>query len=307
MNNFCVLYTIAWLINYTMKLQQILPQNVADCLSGTSNLMEIRLRVNKPITYVADNVVRQATFNKSTINCNSDMISSIVTKACLNSVYAYSEKIASGYITLGDGTRLGLCGDVSCEDGKIVALRNITSLNIRIPHCIIDCSASMYKHYAQPLASTLVIAPPTCGKTTFLRDMIYQINTRQPAINILVCDERNELIANDGGEQIYSSKFNCDVYSNCPKQYAFINGLRSMSPDVIVTDEIVSGDYSVLRQASNSGVKVFASIHASSISEAMLLIGETKLASIFYKLIVLSKTKGVGTIEGVYSNDGRAI
>lgn len=290
-----------------MKLQEVLPTIITANISDTTKLMEIRLRVNKPVTYIDNNIVKRVIINGTSLICDSDMIRTIISKACQNSVYAYSEKIASGFISLSDGSRLGLCGDVSCENNKIIALRNITSINIRIPHLVANCSLSLYKYYALPICSSLIIAPPTCGKTTFLRDMIYQVNTKQPNINILVCDERNELIANENGEQVYSNLFNCDVYSNCPKQYAFINGLRSMSPDIIVTDEIVTDDYAVLRQAANSGVCVYASIHASSFNEASQLLGQDRLASIFDRLIVLSKSKGIGTVEGIFDAYGNKV
>jgi len=58
------------------------------------------------------------------------------------------------------------------------------------------------------------------------------------------------------------------VLDACPKQIGMIMMLRSMSPDVIVTDEIGNkGDKDALIQVLNAGVKVISTAHGYNISE----------------------------------------
>ena len=57
-------------------------------------------------------------------------------------------------------------------------------------------------------------------------------------INILIVDERNEICSCVDGEPALSLGGFCDIIANCNKRIAFKNGIRSMSPDVIVTDEL---------------------------------------------------------------------
>ena len=64
---------------------------------------------------------------------SDDEMSAIVKKMCDGSMYAYTESMIKGYISLGDGIRVGICGKASVENGKILGIYNISSLNIRFP------------------------------------------------------------------------------------------------------------------------------------------------------------------------------
>ena len=153
--------------------------------------------------------------------------------------------------------------------------------------------------------NTLIISPPGAGKTTFLRDFIYQLDKRTNK-NILVVDERCE-ISTLSSDITFK---NVDIYKNCSKEYAFNNGIRSMKPDVIVTDEIdLSRDIECIENAITSGVNVVATIHASSITD---LKNKKQFISIiqkhlFDRYVVLGFSNGVGTIEGVYNETFRCI
>ena len=78
--------------------------------------------------------------------------------------------------------------------------------------------------------------------------------------SILIVDEREEFCAVDGE--------NIDKISICDKKYAFSVGVRVMSPDVIITDELCSdSDWLGVKDVSLSGVKIMASVHAYSIDD----------------------------------------
>ena len=93
-----------------------------------------------------------------------------------------------------------------------------------------------------------------------------------------------------------------DVISNCGKKTAFNIGIRSMSPNLIVCDELVDDDVIYLNEVAVSGVKVFASVHADSLNNAIAKLNLNKYNDIFERFVLLSDKNGVGTIEGVYDN-----
>lgn len=183
---------------------------------------------------------------------------------------------------------------------------------IRIPHKIKNCSLSAYKHILKEnkLYNTLVISPPGAGKTTFLRDFIYQLSIRNICLNVLVLDERGELAAvNERGKSILESNFT-DVLSFISKSAGFLYGIRSLNPDLIICDEIgEKEDADALRYASNCGVAVMASIHAESIDELKNKEDFKEIISekIFERYVVLSKRNGPGTYENIYDENFNSV
>ena len=122
-------------------------------------------------------------------------------------------------------------------------------------------------------------------------------------VNILIADERNEICSAFEGEiSQYLGGF-CDVYTNCSKKFAFKNGIRSMSPDVIVTDEIdLEKDMESLIEAMNCGVNVIATIHAKDIKQLTQKVGFNEIVNskIFSRFIVLTNIDGPGRISHIY-------
>ena len=87
----------------------------------------------------------------------------------------------------------------------------------------------------------------------------------------------------------------------CNKNYAFSFGIRSMSPNVIVTDEL-SGeeDWLGVRNVINSGVKVIASIHGGSIQD---IVRKSEFVNnLFDKYVVLKGASTPGMIDSIYNS-----
>ena len=137
----------------------------------------------------------------------------------------------------------------------------------------------------------------------FIRDFIFQLYQHNVSNNVLVVDERNEIASVVNSEPQIDLGCFCDVYTNCGKKYAFKNGIRSMNPDVIVTDELdLESDLNCLIEAMNSGVNVVATIHAKDINQLKKKPGFDAVLNekFFSRFVVLNNCEGPGTLANIY-------
>ncbi len=189
---------------------------------------------------------------------------------CENSVYAFSEDIRQGFVTIRGGHRVGITGRASMCDGSIETFREISSLNIRIAKEIIGAANDILDKVLLPdrIKNTLIVAPPMGGKTTVLRDLTRQISDK--GIKCAIVDERGELASVYRGVPQNNVGVQTDVIENVPKALGTVMLLRTMSPQLIVTDEIATAeDCNALMQCFGTGVAVVASAHGST-SEKIL-------------------------------------
>ncbi len=293
-------------------LKKYLPENVYDAIKNNLNfadLNEIRMRVGAPILicmknkkfYLGENGF--SNFSDSIV-CTYEMMQEFVYKICEKSIYAVNDNLKMGYITLPYGIRVGICGDVVSNNDNVTTIKNFQSANIRIPHIVKNCSLGALNFILdKQFKNTLVISKPGAGKTTFIRDVIYQMSERNYCFNVLVADERSEIASVvDGKAQIQLGNF-VDVYSNCSKEFAFKNGIRSMRPDIIVTDEIdIDNDLQSIIDAVNSGVKVLATIHSDSLTHLRNKRSFDKVFAnkVFDRYIILTDDEGPGTLSAIY-------
>lgn len=300
-------------------LGNILPTSIGEAVNKIpyNSLCELRLRANSPAIvnilgenyYLASNSISKNMENALSISKGE--IYSILNKISNNSMYTINDQILEGYVTISGGIRVGVCGELVVVDGKLKTLKNVSSLNFRFPHLYKNCSLNIYPYIVKngEVKNTLIVSPPGAGKTTYLRDLVYQLSTKENMQNILIVDERNEISSVFDGENIKYLK-NCDVYTNCSKQFGFVNGIRSMKPDILITDEInIDTDIGIIENALTSGVKVITTIHASSVMD---LKNKPKFETIlekclFERFVVLSASNGIGTLEGVFNENLRLI
>ena len=263
------------------------------------------MRVNEKLIVVIKNKKFYLKDNNNEyFTVSRTILDNFIRRISENSIYAFNDNIINGYITLPSGIRVGLCGTVVMQDNKVVTIKDFQSVNIRIPHTIRNCSIPAYEYIVDgEIKNTLILSSPGAGKTTFLKDLIYQLNIKNQSKNILIADERNEICSVVNGEtNQYLGGF-CDIYTNCSKKFAFNNGIRSMSPDVIVTDEIdLEKDLDYIIEAMNCGVNVVATIHAKNIKQLKQKKGFDEVLNnkIFSRFVVLTNDEGPGTLSNIY-------
>lgn len=293
-------------------LENYLPKIIYNGLKKYLNLVdvnEIRIRLNSPIIVTVKNKKYYLGENgfadiDNAIVCDYTMLQDIVYKLCENSVYSVNDNLKCGFITLKHGVRVGICGEVVTEDGKVKTIKNFQAINIRIPHNIVGCSEFALDYLLdKEFKNTLIISPPGAGKTTFIKDIVYQLHRRKYSFNVLIADERNEIACIDNGELGFDLGNFADVYTNCSKDFAFKYGIRSMRPDIIVTDEIdIDNDLQTIVDATNCGVKVLATIHSGNIDQLKQKrnFEEILAKRIFERYVVLSLDDGPGTLKAIY-------
>jgi len=281
-------------------------------IDGGLLLEEIRLRAGQPIQLVFNGYERllYAAGGRPVVTQADCM--SLVERMCEHSIYAWEEEMRMGFLTLPGGYRVGLCGRAVMEDGKLHHISDITSLNIRIARACLDTSAELLPYLLNPMSkpyTTLIISPPGCGKTTMLRDIAYQLSYgRYDAGPCRVCvvDERMEIAGSIRGMAQHDIGPRTDVLSGCPKSQAIPLLVRTLAPDVLITDELGGReDAKAVLEAIDCGVTVIASAHASHINALMrrgTLQGLIQ-KGIFERIVMLGRSNGVGSIECIWNEN----
>ena len=90
----------------------------------------------------------------------------VLEAATMASAHTALGSVASGYVTVRGGCRVGLCGEVSRGGGEVLTIRRLSGAAIRIPREVKGCADGIFKSLtAGPWRDTLIISPPGMGKT----------------------------------------------------------------------------------------------------------------------------------------------
>ena len=263
-------------------------------------LRELRIRLGFPIKVLYETSQLYLSINgisklkDNAIICERNDIDEIIKNVTEFSIYAHNNKIKQGYLTAENGIRIGISGECVFDNNNIITIKNISSLNVRIPHLIENCSLSFINKIisTNSIYNTLIISPPGIGKTTMLKDISLRLNEFNFG-SILIIDERGEfdLIKGENIDKI--------TYSN--KGFAFEYAIRSLSPKIIVTDELATEkDWESVYMASKSGVKIIASAHGHNLDD--VISKRFYFNDVFERFIVLDE-KNIGNIKSVYNEN----
>lgn len=124
-------------------------------------------------------------------------------------------------------------------------------------------------------------------KTTLLREIARLASN--DGFNVCVIDERREIAGAVKGVSGLDLGKSVDVITGVKKLKAYECAIRSMNPDVVVTDEIYGAEeVDAVLDAMRAGVKVAASLHATGVSDLKNTVYE-KLQRAMDITVVLTK------------------
>ncbi len=292
----------------TMEINSIMqhfPPRLTETLliMGTKDMQEIRIIAEKNAS-----VIKRGILMDSGVCVSCDELRKIINSMCRGSLYAMQQNLTKGYITLLGGHRVGVCGKCVCENGIVTHMSDISAICIRLSRGVIGAANPIMEYilYGDRIYNTLIISPAGCGKTTILRDIARQIGTTH---KVCIADERSEIAACKNGIPTHDVGRYTAVMDAVPKGEGITMLLRTMSPEVIITDETgTESEERAIGEIINCGVKIITTAHGYSERDVMRrrYIRNIIEDGVFERIIVLGKLRGEIKIEKIIT-DGRCL
>ena len=245
------------------RLQKLLPGDAARLLAmHADRVTQIRLRAERPVLLAGCGFEAVGDAPLS-----AEALRRVLAALMEYSLYARQQELDDGFFTLEDGSRVGVCGRMHEEGGRL-RMEEVGSACIRVARAVPGCAEALaaLMDGEGGLRSTLLASLPGMGKTTLLRDLARCLSGR--GYSVAIADERHELAACRQGAPTLDVGLRTDVMDGCPRGEAIGRMIRAMAPQVIVADEIGgAADAAALADAARCGVAVAASAHAGRFDE----------------------------------------
>ncbi|GER66146.1 stage III sporulation protein AA [Weizmannia acidilactici] len=253
------------------NLLGVLPKAISQQLENLrenilDDVEEIRIRVNRPLEVTA----KGKPYFIRYIPTENDA-EQLINRLANFSFYTLEEELKKGYVTIEGGHRVGIAGKVILENGQVKAIRYFSSFNIRIAREKIGAAEPYVPYlYKGRWLSAMIIGAPQAGKTTFLRDVARLISSGVPERGIPPCkvgivDERSEIAGCVRGVPQLHFGPRVDVLDACPKAEGMMMLIRSMSPEVLIVDEIGrEEDAQAIMEAVNAGISLVMTTHGET-------------------------------------------
>lgn len=310
------------------SVTQVLPQSIRSYIESLpsaifNQIEEIRIRQDRPLEVITSQesgfvhqTKKQLTKEIEGAYCPTQLdCEKMLNLISRHSLYAMEEELRRGYITLQGGHRVGLAGKVIVANGKVKALRDITSFNVRFARAILGVGKKLlpFLIHGNKVENLLIVSPPQCGKTTLIRDLARLASTgtvNTPAFKVGIIDERSEIAGCIHGVPQHDIGPRTDVLDACPKAEGMMMMIRSMSPEILIVDEIGrEEDSRAIFEAIFAGVHIFTTAHGYSLDDLCQRPTLSKLMKekVFTRIFLLSRRTGPGTVEAIYDQSFRRL
>lgn len=281
------------------QLCRYLPPPLSDAVHAlqpqeAERLEDIRIYAGRHVEFVFSDDCRI-----TDIRFDGPMMDNLLAALCGYALYGYEQQMAEGFIPLAGGHRAGVCGRMVYKDGQW-NMSEILSVCIRISHDMRGASRAIRPYLIDSDGvprRVLLLGPPGCGKTTVLRDAARWM-AEEKHLRVAVADEREELFGTRPGPKVH-------VLCGADKARMLRMLLRSMAPQVMVTDEIGGqADTEVLMDTARCGVGLVASAHAQSMQEAIRrpVLRDLFDGQVFDRYLMIGFH---GSLLGVCDRDGK--
>ncbi len=298
------LNAIGLLPEFYKSILSRIPESIA------TEIKEIRFRNGGAVTLWGANGLTYITSSGKTtftpfdnvLKTDEKQLQEIVFSLSRRSLHTYQDMIAKGYIPLRGGCKAGVVGRAVMKNGSVYSVSSFNSINIRVAREFYGCSKNILENIGD-CRSFLIIGTPLSGKTTLLRDLCRYFsgkNLSQPLKSAII-DERDEIASLSFGCGLDVGE-HTDVLALYPKAIGTEIAVRTLSPDIIVLDEIGGEDEAKsLLSAVNTGVNVIATAHGSSIDEVLKRPNIKCLidAGVFKKAVVLEGKNEPCKVKGI--------
>ncbi len=276
------------------RVMDILPQRIGEEIvrlasgrrGGASEIREIRIRRGGVCSLIigGESIRLYRTIGRE----ESD---ALMSRLIGDALYAHRDSIASGYLSLGDGVRVGVCGSAAYDGDRLVGVSDMRSLVFRIPSGRCEFSDELYSVFRQGIGSGMLIySPPGVGKTTALRSLARSVGCGREALRVCVVDERCEF-----SEEDYSG-CEVDILKGYKRREGIEIATRTLSSQLIMIDELGADDGDALLNVVRCGIPLIATAHASSLDELMI---KPALKG-FFDCSVFSVFVGISLCDGSY-------
>lgn len=253
---------------------------------GLSGLREIRLRRDGFCrVLLGEENIRLST------GLSAEDMELIMTSLTSGAMYACRDRIAEGYISLERGIRVGICGRAAYDGGRLSGIDGVSSLLFRIPTGRCEFAEELYSVYSEGIGrGMLIYSPPGVGKTTAIRTLAAKIGYGREGLAVAVIDERGEF------DRLDFVGCSVDILKGYKKARGIEIATRTLSPEIIIIDELSSEDTEALINSLNCGIPIIATVHAADREELF----QKKYLKELFDRSVFSLTLGILRRGGKY-------